>query len=77
MATYGIVQIININYFDIVLQYIHHEQLPYILFFSFHQMIEKMHYMYIQSVTLGTSPMPLTSKNKSGLVKVPVHFNVY
>ncbi len=30
-----------------------------------------------QYVTLGTSPMPLTSKNKSGLMKVPVHFNVY
>ncbi len=29
------------------------------------------------SVTLGTSPMPPTIKNKSGLVKVPVHFNVY
>ncbi len=26
---------------------------------------------------LGTSPMPLTSKIKSGLVKVPIHFNVY
>ncbi len=30
-----------------------------------------------KSVTLGTSPIPLTSKNKSGLVKIPVHFNVY
>ncbi len=30
-----------------------------------------------QSVMLGTSPMPPTSKNKSGLVKVPVHFNVF
>ncbi len=25
----------------------------------------------------GTSPVPPTSKNKSGLVKVPEHFNVY
>ncbi len=32
---------------------------------------------HTQSVTLGTSPMPLTSKNKFGLVKVPVRFNVY
>ncbi len=30
-----------------------------------------------QSVTLCTSPMPRTSKLKTGLVKVPVHFNVY
>ncbi len=30
-----------------------------------------------QSVALGTSPMSLTSKNKSGLVKVPVYFIVY
>ncbi len=29
------------------------------------------------SVMLDTSPMPPTSKNKSGLVKVHVHFNVY
>ncbi len=29
------------------------------------------------SVMLGISPMPLSSKNKSGLVKVPLHFNVY
>ncbi len=26
---------------------------------------------------IGISPMPPTSKNKSGLVKVPVHFNIY
>ncbi len=32
---------------------------------------------YPQSVTLGTSSMTPTSKNKSGLVKIPVHFNVY
>ncbi len=31
----------------------------------------------VQFVMLGTSPMPPTSKNKSGLLKVPVHFNVY
>ncbi len=31
----------------------------------------------IQSVTLDTSPMTQTSKNKFGLVKVPVHLNVY
>ncbi len=31
----------------------------------------------LQSVTLGTSYMPSTSKNKSWLVQVPVHFNVY
>ncbi len=30
-----------------------------------------------QSVTLGTSPIPQSSKNKFGLVKVLVHFNVY
>ncbi len=31
----------------------------------------------VQFVMLDTSPMPLTSEIKSGLVKVPVHFNVY
>ncbi len=31
----------------------------------------------MQSVMLGTSPMPLTSKNKYELVKIPKHFNVY
>ncbi len=30
-----------------------------------------------QCVMLGTSSMPLTSKNKSVLLKVTVHFNVY
>ncbi len=34
----------------------------------------KLHYA---NVSLHTSPMPPTSKHKSGLVKVPVHFNVY
>ncbi len=31
--------------------------------------------MFTQSVMLGTSPMPPTSKNKSGLVKGIVYFN--
>ncbi len=31
---------------------------------------------FLQPVTLGTSPMPPTSKNKSGLVKICVHANV-
>ncbi len=31
----------------------------------------------MQSRTLRTSPKPQTSKNNSGLVKVPVHFNIY
>ncbi len=31
----------------------------------------------VQSVTLDTRPITLTSKYKSGIVKVPVHFNVY
>ncbi len=34
-------------------------------------------HIYMQSVKLGTSPMPLTSKNISGLVNIPIHFNVY
>ncbi len=30
----------------------------------------------LQPVMVGTSPMPPTSKNKSGLVKVPNLFNI-
>ncbi len=43
--------------------------------FLFNVLLQKP--MQLQCRTVGTSSMPLSSKNKSGLVKVPVYFNVY